>query len=223
MYSVVSPLLWLIASAGYLPAASSLAVRSDNSHHALELPRSGFELIANARSVMVYKNNTSDAVWIGAVGRIPAPPDQVYGALLDYEHQPGKIGRVSEAKVLSRDPDGLVVYERLNLPIISDRDFVVRVTHGQDATRRWISYWALSDRGPPPRNGIVRVLRHSGQWELLPTKDGQATIAICEIRINLGGLLPLWLAKSNAGREIPELYSDVCKLSLGSTKAGKCP
>jgi hypothetical protein len=189
----------------------------------IELPRQGFEQIAKTRSVVVYKNSSSDAIWIGAVGIIPAPPEQVFRALLEYDRQAGKIGRVAEATVLSRDGNSLFVYERLNLPIISDRDFVLLVTHGQDLTRRWIHYQAVSNLGPAPRPGIVRVTRHTGAWELEPTQGGNATIARCEFRINLGGLLPLWMAKSRAGSEIPELYSDICKLSLGSGKAGTCP
>jgi hypothetical protein len=202
--------------------ASQVALGADPPDQ-IDLPRQGFEQIAKTRGVVVYKNNSSDVIWIGAVGIIPAPPDKVFQALLEYDRQAGKIERVSEATVLSRDQNSLFVYERLNLPIISDRDFVLRVTHGQDLTRRWIRYQAVSDQGPGPRPGIVRVTRHTGAWELVPTQGGNATIARCEFRISLGGMLPLWLAKSRAGKEIPQLFSDICKLSLGSEKAGKCP
>jgi hypothetical protein len=206
-----------------LAAPHSSGTAGDFAPPRIDLPRKGFELIANERGVAVYKNNSSDAIWIGAVGLIPVPPEQVYVALLEYERQVGKIGRVSEATVLSRGPNVLDVYERLNLPIISDRDFVLRVTHGEDVTRRWITYRAVSDRGPGPRGGIVRVVRHDGQWELLPAQDGKATLARNEFRINLGGMLPLWMAKARAGREIPQLFSEICRLSLGSGKAGACP
>jgi hypothetical protein len=189
----------------------------------IDLPRQGFEQVARTRGVVVYKNNSSDVIWIGAVGIIPAPPEKVFQALLEYDRQAGTIARVSEATVLSHDENSLFVYERLNLPIISDRDFVLRVTHGQDLTRRWIRYQAVNDQGPAPRHGIVRVTRNTGAWELVPTQGGNATIARCEFRINLGGMLPLWMAKSRAGSEIPQLYSDICKLSLGSGKAGACP
>jgi hypothetical protein len=189
----------------------------------IELPRPGFELIAQSRGVWVYKNNTADVVWIGAVGIILAPTERVYQALLDYDRQAGNIGRVSEAKILSVDSDGLYVYERLNLPVISDRDFTLRVNRGVDGLRHWITYFAVTDRGPGPRDGIVRVTRHSGEWELMPTEDGNGTFARCEFRIDLGGSLPLWLAKSKAGSEIPELYSNVCKLSVGPGGTARCP
>jgi hypothetical protein len=189
----------------------------------IELPRTGFEFVTRARGVWVYKNTTADLIWIGAVGIIPAQPDQILSALLDYEHQPGKIGRVSEAKILSRGADSLYVYERLNLPVISDRDFTLKVTHGTDGRRTWVTYAAVSDRGPGPRDGIVRVTRQFGIWELIPTDDGTGTFVRSEFRIDLAGSVPLWLVNSGAGKEIPALYADVCKLSLGPGGASKCP
>jgi len=213
----------LVALGFSVMAPLSSVALGDSPPPSIELPRQGFELIAKAHGVTVYKNNSADVIWIGAVGFIPAPPERVFQALLAYESQVGKIGRVSEATVLSRDVGGLVVYERLNLPIISDRDFILRVAHGQDLARRWITYRAVSDHGPGPRDGIVRVVRNSGEWELVPTEDGKATVARCEFRINLGGMLPLWMAKAGAGREVPQLFTDICRLSLGSGKEGTCP
>jgi hypothetical protein len=218
---VCSLVTWLLALSVSSIVSASSGAAENGAPSEIQLPRQGFELIANRRGVAVYKNDSSDTIWIGAVGLIPAPPDQVYAALLAYDRQAGKIGRVSEAAVLSRAPNALYVYERLNLPFISDRDFVLRVTYGGDLARHWITYQAVTDRGPPPRDGIVRVVRHTGQWDLLPTPGG--TLARCEFRIDLGGLLPLWLAKAGAGRELPQLYSDICKLSLGSGKAASCP
>jgi hypothetical protein len=212
----------LFALAAFLVAPLSAAM-GDSPPPRIELPRQGFALIAQAHGVAVYKNNSADAIWIGAVGVIPAPPERVYQALLEYERQVGKIGRVSEATVLSRDADELLVYERLNLPVISDRDFVLRVVHGADVARRWITYQAISGRGPGPRNGIVRVVRNNGEWELMPAQDGRATLARCEFRINLGGLLPLWMAKAGAGRELPQLFVDICRMSIGSGREGTCP
>jgi len=189
----------------------------------IQLPRTGFEFITKERGVWVYKNATADLIWIGAVSVVPAQPERVMAALLDYEHQPGKIGRISEAKILSRDGDALYVYERLNLPVISDRDFTLKVTHGTDGRRLWITYAAANDRGPAPRDGIVRVTRHSGTWELIPTDDGKGTFLRSEFRIDLAGSVPLWLVRPGAGKEIPALYADVCRLSLGPGGASKCP
>jgi hypothetical protein len=206
-----------------LPGAGPSIAWAEKPPPKIELPRRGFELIKQDRGVAVYQNENANMIWIGAVGVIPAAPDKVYDALLDYDRQVGRIGRVSEIKVLQRESDGLYVYQRLNLPVISDRDFTLRVAHGLDGARRWITYWAVTDRGPKPRDGIVRVTRHRGVWELLPLPGGKTTLARYELRIDLGGDVPLWMAKSGAGDEIPELYSNVCKLSLAQAEEKACP
>jgi hypothetical protein len=217
----------LLALLGFLvvplPGVAPGIARGQKPPPKIELPRPGFELIAQERGVSVYQNDSSNMIWIGAVGIIPAPADKIHKALLDYEHQIGKIGRVSEVKVLSREPDSLYVYQRLSLPVISDRDVTLRVVHGVDGKRRWIAYWAVTDRGPKPREGIVRVTRDRGVWELVAIPGGKSTLARYEMRMDLGGDVPLWMAKGNAGDEIPELYSSVCKLSLGESEAGTCP
>jgi hypothetical protein len=188
----------------------------------IKLPRAGFELIGHERGVNVYQNDGSDMIWVAAVGVIPAPIDKVEGALLDFERQVGKIGRLSEAKVLSTDKDGLYVYERLNLPVIDDRDFTARVTHGTEGARHWITYWLANDRGPAARDGIVRVTRQRGAWDLVAMPDGKGTLARYELRIDLGGSIPLWMVKPHSAEELPQLFADVCHLSLPESDQGKC-
>lgn len=189
----------------------------------VKLTRDGMELIAVEDGVTVYKNERSDIIWIGAEGKIPAPPARVQRALIDYDRQVGKIGRLSEVKVLDEDTAKrkLVVYQRLNLPIISDRDFVLQVRHGKQGVKRWISYWAVGNRGPSPRDGIVRVTHHRGAWELLPVGSDE-TLLRFEMRMDLAGSVPMWMAKSSAGEEIPALYESVCKLSVPADRRGSC-
>lgn len=188
----------------------------------VNLTRDGFELIAMERGVTVYKNEKSDIIWIGAEGRIPAPPEDVHSALLAYENQVGRIGRLSEVRVLSREEDSLLVYQRLNLPIISDRDFTLQVKHGSQGVKRWVSYWAVSNKGPAPRDGIVRVSHHRGAWEVLPMSKGRESLLRFEVRIDLAGSVPKWMAKSSAGEEVPDLYREVCQLSVSAKRRSSC-
>ena len=188
----------------------------------IKLPRAGFDLIGHDRGVNVYQNDSSSMVWVAAVGIIPAPLDKVESALLDFERQVGKIGRLSEAKILSRDDEGLYVYERLNLPVIDDRDFTARVVSGADGPRHWITYWLANEHGPAPREGVVRVVRQRGAWDLVAMPDGKSTLARYELRIDLGGSIPLWMVKPHSAAELPQLFSDVCHLSLPEREQEKC-
>ena len=196
---------------------------ADKAPPQVKLPRKGFSLIAKERGVSVYENDGGDLIWLGAVGIIPAPIDKVHEALLDYQRQLGKVGRVAEATVLSREEGAMYVYQRLSLPVIDDRDFTLRVTYGVTGPRRWIAYWAVTDHGPPPRDGIVRVTKQRGVWDLTPAPGGKGTLVRYEFRMDLGGDVPLWMVKSDSGAEVPGLFSQICKLSLPEAEKAACP
>jgi len=208
---------------GPIPFVAPGVASAQKAPPAIKLPRDGFDLIGHEHGVNVFQNDTSDMLWVGAVGIIPAPVDKVQQVLLDFEHQVGKIGRLSEAHILSRDDDGLYVYERLNLPVIDDRDFTARVTYGADGDRRWITYWSGDDRGPKPRDGIVRVTRQRGSWDLVPLPGGKGTLARYELRIDLGGSVPLWMARPHSAEELPEVFAAVCRLSVPAEQRATCP
>jgi len=196
----------VVAVAAVLAAAPAGAARVPM---ATPLSEAGYERIARSSGVSVYKHRDADVIQLGADARIDAPPDAVMRALLDYEGQVGVIGRLSEVKVLRRAKGQLTVYQRLNLPVIDDRDFTLDVRYGQAGETRWISYHALKRGGPPPRDGVVRVTDHSGSWQLRPVDGGRATLARFMVRIDLSGWLPKWMARSGSGKEVPELFKQV--------------
>ena len=173
------------------------------------LPEVGYELIAERAGVRAYKHTDGDMIRIGAEGRLAAPPDSVREALLDYRDQVGKIGRLSETEVLESGDNWLFVYQRLNLPVISDRDYNLYVHWGDDGGLTYIVHQAVESVGPGERDGVVRVVRHTGSWQLLPIEDGRATYARFQASIDLGGWLPMWLARAEAGKELPDLFRDV--------------
>ena len=92
-----------------------------------DMKQAGYKQIANKKGVKVYKHGKSKTIRIGAQGRIPASAEQILAALLSYESQVGQIDRLSECRVLHRGANHMLVYQRLNLPVISDRDFTLKV------------------------------------------------------------------------------------------------
>ncbi len=95
------------------------------------LVEEGFERIEVRDGVKVYKHPDSTIIRVAAEGVMDAPPNMVRDVLIDYKAQLGKVGRVSEACVIERGDKWLLVYQRLNLPVISDRDFNLYVTWGK--------------------------------------------------------------------------------------------
>jgi hypothetical protein len=188
-----------------------------------DLGKAGYEQIANKKGVKVYKHRTSRTIRIGADGRIPASPQQILDALLDYEDQVGKIDRLSESRVLKRGPNYMIVYQRLNLPVISDRDFTLHVKWWKKDGVTYVSYRALKGRGPGPRDGVVRVTDHSGTWQIKPVNGCRLSHVRFQVGIDLSGWLPLWMARSGAGKELPDLYTSVNRMiSSKSTRRMAC-
>ena len=97
-----------------------------------KLEDEGFERIAKDKGVTVYKHKTSEIISLAAEGRIASSPEKVMQALLDYEAQKGVIDRISESRVVERGPGWVMVYQHLNLPVISDRDYTLYVKWGAD-------------------------------------------------------------------------------------------
>ncbi len=182
----------------------------------------GFEMIAQEQGVTVYQSKEAKNIRVAAEGLVNAPPDEVLTALLDYEHQKGFIKRVTESKILDRKQHYLIVYQHLNLPIISDRDYTLFVVWGTSGDLRWVVYRAISDQGPPEKDGIVRVTDHEGSWQLKPMgANGEVTQLRFQMSIDLAGWLPRWLARSKAGDEVPDLFASIRALVLNEAKVQK--
>lgn len=206
----------LSLAAALLVAAPALAIAGPTPF-GKPFERAGFERIAKRKGVKVYKHKTSSIIHLGAEGVINAPPAQVAEALLAYEKQIGVIKRLSKSKVLLRTKSSMTVYQRLNLPIISDRDFTLRVWWGQRGKVSWIRYEAQPN-GLGGLDGAVHVKNHSGSWQLKPLNGGAATLCRFEVSIDMAGWLPRWMAKSGSGKEVPEVFGSIRKLIAQQAK-----
>jgi hypothetical protein len=164
-------------------------------------------LVANLYDVRVYRRADAREIDLSAEGDIAAPPERVRDVLLDYEHHPSWNRHLVESRVLTRGDHFLDVYQRLDLPVLDDRDYTLHVTWGDD----WLRFTTANDRGPPPRRGVVRVALHEGEWKLEALPNG-GTRAHYHVRLDLAGSLPSWIARRHAGEDVPELFQSIRRL-----------
>jgi len=204
--ALASALLFALVAAPAL-AGPSLAER---------LTARGFEQVVESDGVTVFRDTRAATIRLVAEGRIEGPPAAVRSALLDYEHHVGVVARLSESRILERAPASLLVYQRLALPVIDDRDMTLRVTWGGGAAKPWIAFQAVRDGGPAPPEGVVRLTRYTGRWQLQPIDGGRATLARLSMDMDMGGSLPPRMAAANAGADIPALFASMGRL-LGET------
>lgn len=169
----------------------------------------GYERIQQDGGVAVYQKRGAAIVDLAADGSFPFAPERVRAVLLDYEHHARFVHDLAESRVLRRDRAELTVYQRLDLPVLSDRDYTLAVSWGAVGSTLWLKFGCANQRGPAPRSGVVRVWTHDGGWLLQPAQGGKGTVARYQVQLDLAGSVPRWMARSGAGREVPALFRAV--------------
>jgi len=193
------------------------AVRAGQTPLSVPLERAGYEKILRRAGVTVYSYKGSKVLHFAAEGRFAASPAEVQRALLDYRRQVKHIDRLAEVRILKRRPGSLLVYLRLSPPIISDRDYTLKLRWDErDGVRRIL--FRTSSGGPAPRKGVVRVTLNEGSWQLGPIRGGRATFARYELRMDIAGWVPAWLVRRAAGKELPDVFAGFDRM-LASTRA----
>ena len=130
-----------------------------------------------------------------AIGAVDAPPWVVKNALDDYEAKDGAMPYITEMRVLRRDEKGALIYHRTSPPLITDRDYTIRMFDESfvrsDGAVVYICRWrTANDEGPPVRSGVVRIEKTEGYWRLEPIDDGARTRATYFVFITPGGAIP---------------------------------
>ena len=149
-----------------------------------------------------------------AVGAIDAPTHAVCLVIDDFQNYPKFMPYTTECRLISRDGDSIVGYQRLSPKICADRDYTLRVWK-----KSWpaadglvfMSHWSpANELGPPEKKGVVRVKICEGKWLLEP--DGAIkTRATYFIYTDTGGFIPSFLANRISVTGITKLFAAVRK------------
>jgi hypothetical protein len=170
----------------------------------------GYELLRREHAVSVYRRRGGGPVDLAAEGRLPASAERLQAVLIDYGRHAYFVKGVAESRVLWKGQGQLLVYQRLDLPLLSDRDYTLVVSWGRRGRLLFVHFECANQRGPSPRAGVVRVSLHRGGWLLRPT-PGSGTDARYQVELGLGGSLPGWVARSGTSREIPALFASIAR------------
>lgn len=128
------------------------------------------------------------------VVEIPAPPDQVWQVLTDFEHWPDFTPNVKSVTVEQRDAGHARVRQ-------SARIFwstISYTTNRQLDPEKGLMTWTLDPSEP---HNITAI---SGSAQLIPVDDRKATIMEYQTRVDIGFSLPAFVEDWLAGRSLPE-------------------
>ena len=179
-------------------------------------PNDGWSLAARTKDMTIYScvRAGSPIKEFKASGDIDAPTDVVYAVIADYESYPRFMPYIAESRLIKREADAIVGYQRLSPKICADRDYTLRVR-----TKSWraaggtayINWWApANELGPAEKPGVLRVKVCEGGW-LLEPRGPNKTHATYSVYTDTGGLIPPLIANHVSQIGITRLFEAVRK------------
>ncbi len=149
-----------------------------------------------------------------AIGAIDAPTYAVHAVIDDFLNYPKFMPCTTECRLIKREDDSIVGYQRLSPKICADRDYTLRVwKKAWPASDGFVfmSYWTTANElGPSEKKGIVRVKICNGGWLLEP--DGATkTRASYSVYTDAGGMIPAFIANRTSQVGISRLFAAIRK------------
>jgi Polyketide cyclase / dehydrase and lipid transport len=175
-----------------------------------------WKLSAQEKNVVIYSRPRpgSPLKEFKAVGPIDASTSAVYAVIDDFQNYPKFMPYMTECRLIRRDGDSIVGYQRLSPKVCADRDYTLRVWKKSWPSTDglvFMSHWSpANELGPPEKKGVVRVKLCEGKWLLEP--DGATkTRATYSIYTDTGGFIPSFIANRISLTGITKLFAAVRK------------
>ena len=100
-------------------------------------------------------------------------------------------------------------YERINAPLVSERDYTIKVTHEIVGNGVKHSFRVDNAAGPKPIDGVMRVDLIEGSWLL--ERQGEKTKGTYYILSSPGGSLPTFIVNGANNTAVPGLHQAIKK------------
>jgi Polyketide cyclase / dehydrase and lipid transport len=149
-----------------------------------------------------------------AVGEIDAATETVHKVIDDVEAYTSFMPYTAECRVIERDPDSILTYQRLSPKIVSDRDYTLRIEKKSWPVENglaYLNYWQpANEHGPAAKPGVFRVTVCEGSWLLEPAGEGK-TRATYSVFTDSGIVGPAFIANTISETGIGKLFAAVRK------------
>jgi hypothetical protein len=173
-----------------------------------------WKFISDKDGVTIYRRQRALSHESKSIADIAASTDLVRAVLEDLESYTTFMPYTVECRVLKREGDTIVAYQRISAPMVSDRDYTIRVRTDVKKTPGgtiYSSHWVTDNAaGPPEKRGVVRVNLCEGSWLLEPTGPN-STRATYLIYTDSGGLIPSFIKDRAGPAGIRKLFQAIRK------------
>jgi hypothetical protein len=195
-------------------ALMTLGLRADLQAAEPEASPSEWKFISNKEGVALYRRDRPASNESKAIGEIAAPAAVVHAVIDDVESYTSFMPYTVECRVLKREGNSIVAYQRISAPLTSDRDYTVRMRSSSRPVERGTSYlsrWeAENSLGPSEKAGVVRVNLCDGSWLLEPVGPN-TTRATYTIYTDSGGAIPVFIKNTGSQIGIRKLFAAIRK------------
>ena len=197
-------LVWVFLAGGITICAAEDATNSD----------AGWKQAGRDKDLVIYSrvHAGSQIKEFKAVGPVDAPTHAVCAVIDDFQNYPKFMPSVTECRLIKKDGDSMVGYQRLSPKVCADRDYTLRVW--KESWRSpdglvFMSRWSpANDLGPPEKKGVVRVKVCEGKW-LFEPEGINKTRATYSVYTDSGGYIPSFLANQVSLTGIKRLFAAI--------------
>lgn len=179
-------------------------------------PNDGWKFVKESGGISLYSRARagSSLKEFKAVGEINAPTRAVHNVIDDVDNYPSFMPYTAECRLIKRDGDSVITYQRLSPKIVGDRDYTLRIRQrswpGQDGLVYLNQWEPANEFGPSEKPGVLRVKLNEGSWRLEPA-GADKTRATYFIYTDSGGKLPAFLANVASQIGIKKVFAAVRK------------
>lgn len=173
-----------------------------------------WKLVSTSDNVALYRRSRPGPGYFEskAISEIAASTAIVHAVIDDAESYSRFMPYTVECRVLKREGDSMLAYQRISAPLVSDRDYTLRVrttSRMVDGGTSYLSRWETENAvGPAERRGVVRVRLCEGGWLLEPLGPN-ATRATYSVYTDSGGAIPAFIKKTGSQIAIRKIFTAI--------------
>jgi hypothetical protein len=185
-----------------------------------------WQRVSQKHGVSVFRRDHagSGVKEVRALGRIDAGWEKLEGIVDDVVIFQDIIPYMSSSDVLSRQGDSVISHHVIDLPKVSPRDVVVRLSKQESTTpdgRKVLTINFTSVKGgPPPAAGIVRMESLTGRARMVAQPNGDTTVDL-RIYAEPGGSIPATLVNMATTHAAPMVIDNLEAVAKGEKVAGR--
>ena len=157
---------------------------------------------------------------VRAVGEIAIDAERLFAVLGDIGRYPEIMPPTASARLLDRDGATALYHLVIDPPVVSRRDYCIRVTLTRIEDGALESRWQQTEEHcPAPERGIVRMRGADGRWRLRPLGPGRTEVEYVAFA-DPGGALPAWMVNRSVVSGLPGIFRALARAAADSRYAG---